>query len=94
VAPQIGQMATPAASSTSRKLAQPFVRQNGLDGTGWAAMARRRNRRMELARPAYTAVAVRDIMFIVSSFWRASGGMGLGATPSFASRAGIGRIDR
>ena len=40
---------------------------------------------MELARPAYVAVAVRDIMVLFfGSFWRASGGMSLGSDPVFA----------
>jgi hypothetical protein len=60
VEPQIGQVARPAVGSTSRKLAQPFVRQKGW--MGCAEAARRRSRRMELARPAYVAAAVRDIM--------------------------------
>jgi hypothetical protein len=60
VEPQIGQVAILVVASTSRKLAQPFVRQKGW--VGWAAAARRRSRRMELARPAYVAVEVRDII--------------------------------
>jgi hypothetical protein len=44
---------------------------------------------MELARPAYVVVAVRDIMVcsFFRAFWRATGGMGLGSDPgsSFAS---------
>jgi hypothetical protein len=44
VEPQIGQVAILVVASTSRKLAQPFVRQK------------------ELARPAYVAVEVRDII--------------------------------
>lgn len=60
MAPQTGQVATREVSSTSRKLAQPFVRQKGR--VGWAAAARRRRRRMEVARPAYVAAAFLDIM--------------------------------
>lgn len=63
-APQIRQLATREVGSTSRKLAQPFVRQNGRPAAVLAAVARRRNRRMELARPMEFAVAVRDIMMI------------------------------
>ncbi len=61
VDPQIGQMATPWASSISRKLGQPLVRQYGRM-LGLAANVRRRIRRMELERPAALAVVVRDIM--------------------------------
>jgi hypothetical protein len=60
----------PVDRSTSRKLGQPLVRQKGRP-SALAAVARRRNRRMELARPAYVAVAVRDIM--VCSFLVLSG---------------------
>ncbi len=79
--PQIGQVATPDVVSTSRKLAQPFVRQKG--ELGWAAAARRRSRRMDVARPAYVAVAVRDIIecSFFGTFWRATGGVGLGSDP-------------
>jgi hypothetical protein len=61
VAPQTGQVAMPDAWSTFRKLAQPFVRQNGRELVGWV-VARRRSRRIELARPANAVVAVRDII--------------------------------
>ena len=73
----------PVDWSRSRKLAQPFVRQKGRPSAVLAAVARRRNRRMELARPAYVAVAVRDIMgvLVLRSFWRASGGLSLGSDP-------------
>jgi hypothetical protein len=72
----------PVDWSRSRKLAQPFVRQKGRPSAVLAAVARRRNRRMELWRPAYVAVAVRDIMVLVlRSFWRASGGLSLGSDP-------------
>ena len=71
VAPHTWQVATPDVGSTSRKLAQPLVRQNGREGD-WAATARRRRRRMELARPAYVEVAERDIMgFLVLPFFLA-----------------------
>ena len=51
VEPQTGQVATPVTGSTSRKLGQPFVRQNGRP-LACAVLERRRSRRMELARPA------------------------------------------
>src|SRR6187402_3310031 len=58
----MGQVATPVAGSTSRKLAQPFVRQYGrVEAFAW--MARRRSRRMELARPTVVEVAERDNMW-------------------------------
>jgi hypothetical protein len=57
--------------SSSRKLGQPLVRQKGRPSAVWAAVARRRNRRMELARPAYVAVALRDIMSVVLRFFLA-----------------------
>jgi hypothetical protein len=94
VEPQIGQVAIPDVVSTSRKLAQPFVRQKG--ASVWAAAARRRSRRMELARPAYVAVAVRDIIecSFFRAFWRASGGVSLGSDPGswFASTPGLWRV--
>ena len=73
VAPHTWHVATPDVGSTSRKLAQPLVRQNGREGD-WAATARRRRRRMELARPAYVEVAERDIIecSFFRSFWRAT----------------------
>jgi hypothetical protein len=52
----------PVEASTSRKLAQPFVLQNGRRLDAEAAEARRRSRRMELARPARAEVVERDIM--------------------------------
>jgi len=63
--PQIGQVAIPVAGSTSRRLAQPFVRQKGRPVELWAADARRRIRRIELARPAYVAAAERDIIGVL-----------------------------
>jgi len=71
-----------------------LVRQNGREGD-WAATARRRRRRMELARPAYVEVAERDIMgFLVLSFFLARRRRGRpGLRPSIVLRchAGIGR---
>jgi hypothetical protein len=64
VEPQMGQVAIPLVGSTSRKLGQPFVRQNGRP-VELEAVARRRSRRMELARPTYDAVTVRDIMWFL-----------------------------
>jgi hypothetical protein len=61
LAPQIGQIAIPRSVSTSRKVGQPLVRQNGRI-VALAADARRRIRRMELERPATDVVVVRDIM--------------------------------
>lgn len=52
----------PVEASVSRKLAQPFVLQNGRRLDADAADARRRSRRMELARPARAEVVERDIM--------------------------------
>jgi hypothetical protein len=82
VAPQTGHVAIPDVASTSRKLAHPFVRQKGRE-EDCAATARRRSRRMELARPAYVEVAERDIMWcsFFRSFWRAAGGVSLGCDP-------------
>jgi hypothetical protein len=57
----MGHSARPVASSTSRKLVQPFVRQYGRV----EAWERRRIRRMELERPARVAVVVRDNMFCI-----------------------------
>jgi hypothetical protein len=51
--------------SSSRKLAQPLVRQNDRDAA-CATLARRRSRRMVLARPAKLAVADLVIMVMVS----------------------------
>src|SRR6188472_2621313 len=94
VAPHTWHVATPDVGSTSRKLAQPLVRQNGREGD-WAATARRRRRRMELARPAYVEVAERDIMgFLVLSFFlarRRRGRPGLRPSIVFRCHAGIGR---
>jgi hypothetical protein len=63
----MGHVWMPVDWSSLRKLAQPLVRQNGRPSAEWAAVARRRNRRMELARPAYVAVAERDIICVVTS---------------------------
>jgi hypothetical protein len=60
----MGHDSTPVAGSSSRKLVQPLVRQYVRDATE-AALARRRSRRMVLARPAKVVVAVRDIMVLV-----------------------------
>jgi hypothetical protein len=54
----MGQWPTPVEVSTSRKLAQPFVRQYGC----WAAEARRRRRRIELDRPATLVVMVLEVI--------------------------------
>jgi len=80
----MAQVAIPVAGSTSRKLGQPFVRQKGRP-VDWAVVERRRNRRMELARPAYDAVAVLDIMWCCSLFFlaRAAGGLSLRSDPRF-----------
>ena len=66
-------MATPVVGSTSRKLAQPLVRQYGR----FDCMVRRRMRRMELARPARDAVVVREIT-VVLCFPFFAHGSGLG----------------
>jgi hypothetical protein len=69
----MGQMATPLVGSTSRKLAQPFVRQYGR----FDCMVRRRMRRMELARPARDAVVVRVSTVVLSiPFFAHGGGLG------------------
>lgn len=62
--PQIGQVGTPVAGSTSRKLAQPLVRQNSRVSVAapTADIERRRMRRMELARPTTAEVVERVIM--------------------------------
>ena len=90
VKPQTGQVATPLAASTCRKLAHPFVRQYGRPVLAAACEeARRRSRRMELARPAYVAVADRVIiwLFLLRAFWRATGGWGLGSDPCYIRSA-------
>ncbi len=56
----MGQVAIPVVGSTSRKLGQPLVLQKRRPG--FAADARRRMRRMELARPTTVEVVERDIM--------------------------------
>ena len=81
--PQIGQTAIPVAGSTSRSVAQPFVRQNGRSVAAWAAVARRRSRRMELARPAYVAAAERDIIRVVFSSLSALPAVRAWAVPLF-----------
>src|SRR5262245_40084135 len=69
----------PVAGSSSRNVAQPLVRQNGRPAA-FAAEARRRSRRMELARPAYVAAAERDIIwFGISLLSGTAGGSGLGS---------------
>jgi hypothetical protein len=69
---QIGHVAVPVAGSTSRKVAQPLVRHSGR----FEVVARRRMRRIELARPARDAVVVRVIM---GSSIPSARGRGLGA---------------
>jgi hypothetical protein len=72
--PQTRHWATPVVGSTSRKLAQPFVRQYGR--VVEAADARRRRRFMALARPVTDDVVERDIMvrvllcFLARREWR------------------------
>src|SRR4029078_2844527 len=64
VKPQIGQVATSVAGSTTRKLVQPLVLQEG-----WVAVwLRRRIRRIATDRPATEAVVVRVIMCLVLCF--------------------------
>jgi hypothetical protein len=67
----MGHVATPVAGSTSRKLAQPLVRQYGR----FDCMVRRRMRRMELARPARDAVVVRVNTLVLSIPFFAHGGV-------------------
>jgi hypothetical protein len=49
---------------------------------------------MELARPAYVVVAVRDIIgySFFRAFWRALGGMSLGSDPGFLVRIHAGTV--
>ncbi len=60
VKPQIGQVATFVAGSTTRKLGQPFVLQKSREAE--AVEVRRRMRRIATDRPATEAVVVRDII--------------------------------
>jgi hypothetical protein len=69
--------------STSRKVAQPLVRHIGRS----VVAARRRIRRIELARPTTDVVVVRDIM-LVSSIPSAHGrGLGAGANVLRSTRS-------
>ena len=61
VNPQMAQVARPVVGSTSRKLGHPLVPQKRREPV-LATDARRRKRRMELARPARVVVVERDIM--------------------------------
>jgi hypothetical protein len=61
--PQMWQRATPDGSS-SRKLVQPLVLQYRREDT----FARRRRRRIAVARPVTDAVVERDIMVLCLSF--------------------------
>jgi hypothetical protein len=62
--PQTGQVATPRSTSSSRKLAQPFV----LQKSRWLVALRRRSRRMEADRPTTVLWNVRVSMGCSMSF--------------------------